>query len=94
MWAIQVLCYVLFRTAMSLRKLCGYVISVTFNFILKKNRGSSHCGSAVTNPTSIHEDAYAKGAALKSQNKNKNKKQSRHELLFSQDIDYTFDSFA
>ena len=33
------------------------VFSITSQVIRKVTKGSSHCGSVVTNPTSIHEDA-------------------------------------
>jgi len=32
-------------------------ITLKYNFSLKKTWGTSHCGSVVMNPTSIHEDA-------------------------------------
>ena len=35
------------------------VNQIYFNFFLKSRKGSSHHGSAVTNPTSIHEDAVS-----------------------------------
>ena len=47
--------YTLFHLKGHFKPHCLY--EIMFSSLLKRFLGSSHCGSAVTNPTSIHEDA-------------------------------------